>query len=70
MCLAKDYNFTEALTLHVSAGGWIPTQQLALLFTSHFGLTAIRVPSSKADGACVDFYADMRLPNNFFVEVK
>jgi hypothetical protein len=67
--LANDYNFTNTLTQHVSAGGWIPTQQLALPFTSHYGLTAIRVPSSKSDGACIDFYADIRLPNNFFVEV-
>lgn len=69
VCLAEDYGFTDTLVAHVSAGGWIPTQRLASLFTHHYGLTALRVPSAKGSGACVDFYADSCLPKDFFVPV-
>ena len=69
--LARDYNFTDTITQHVSAGGWEPTQKLQSFFTNHLGLTALRVPSSKnPHEACIDFYASSNLPDGFFIEVR
>ncbi len=69
--IAIDYDFASTITQHSCAGGWEPTQKLQSLFTNHFGLTALRVPSSKnPNQACMDFYADFSLPDGFFIEVK
>ena len=68
--MAKDFGITDLMTLHLSAGGWEPTQQIADYFTSQIGLTAINVPSTKVDGGCMNFYADDRMPPGFLAPFK